>query len=86
MILSTLVLAPHLYLHDLVLVLPALALVLKELPVVRALTFYLLFLLSLLPILTLSVGGNLGLPVSWIALPLTLCCAYSLNRWQRSVH
>ncbi len=85
LILSTLVLAPHLYLHDLVLVLPALAMVLKELPVVRALTFYLLFLLTLLPILTLSLGGNLGLPVSWIALPLSLCCAYSLTRWRHSV-
>ncbi len=60
--------------------------VLKELPVVRAVTFYLLFLLSLLPILTLSVGGDLGLPVSWIALPLSFCCAYSLMRWRRSLH
>ncbi len=77
--------SPHLFLHDLVLVLPAFAMVLKELPVVRALTFYLLFLLSLLPILTLSLGANLGLPVSWIALPLSLCCAYSLKRWRRTV-
>ena len=86
LILATLVLAPHLYLHDLVLVLPALAMVLKELPVVRAVTFYLLFLLSLLPILTLSLGGDLGLPVSWIYLPLSFCCAYSLMRWRRSLH
>ena len=60
LILSTLVLAPHLYLHDLVLALPALALVLKELPVVRGTTFYLLFLLSSLPLLTVSLGAVWG--------------------------
>ena len=85
LILSTLVLAPHLYLHDLVLAVPAFALVLKELPVVRRTTFYLLFLLALLPVLTLSLGGSLGLPLPWLALPLSLCCAYSLTRWRRSV-
>ena len=85
LILSTLLLAPHLYLHDLVLAVPAFALVLKELPVLRRTTLYLLFLLTLLPLLTLSLGGSLGLPLPWLALPLSLCCAYSLTRWRRSV-
>ncbi len=84
LILSALVLAPHLYLHDLVLALPALALVLRELPVVRSATFYLLFLLCLLPLLTVSLGGGIGLPLPWLALPIGLCCAYTLGRWRRS--
>ncbi len=83
-ILAVLLLAPHLYLHDLVLLLPAFALVLNELPVLKSSAFYLLFLLSMTPILTLSLGGSIGLPQAWLVLPLGGSWLYAVMRWRKS--